>query len=781
MPRRTLALFLAFVPVGCGSSDYFHGDFAEGITGKLGEPMPKATAEQQATFQRGLEVAKRRFDLVDGLGPSFNVTFCAACHERPVIGGKAGLYRNFFLTGFLGPDGTFFPGTSAGRSGGVLRMYHYGDELPSRPPVPETTTIIAQRNPIPMFGTGLIAEIPEDVILEHQDPDDEDGDGVSGRANFERGFVGRFGRKAQTASVEGFIRGPLFNHAGITTDTLSDEQRARLPVDSSSRRTSQAAGLTARALSPAQAAVIDEVLTDEDQAPDPELSSQALFDLISFSMLLAIAEPEKISDEAERGGELFDEVGCAACHVPRLEGPSGPLPIYSDLLLHDLGPDLADGIQQGLATGAEFRTQPLWNLAAVSPYLHDGRAATVEEAIRWHGGEASGARDRLLALGPAAMADLVVFLRSLGGADQETPGLLPPGAAVLPAGELGGPVAGLDPLGLERFRLGRELFDRDFSLSEGLGAPRFNGDSCRACHFDPILGGAGPRDVNVMRHGIVGANGGFVPPASGTILHKETRLLGNATIAQKEATIFEHRQTPPLFGLGLMAQIPEAEILARADPEDRRSPDGISGRAAYTDDGRFSRFGWKAQVPTIAEFVRDAVSAELGLTVERQEGLTFGRLHDDDDVADPELSRPDAETLAFYLENLGPPPRSRPEDPAAATRGEQLFDELGCAACHVPELPSPAGPVRLYSDLLLHEILPADQLGIEDGTASMREFRTTPLWGLVASRPYWHTGEADTIHEAIELHDGEAAASRDRHRASSAADQAALRHFLESL
>ncbi|MBK6685833.1 MAG: hypothetical protein IPG45_15280 [Deltaproteobacteria bacterium] len=88
MHRRTLALLFAFVPAACSSSDYFHGDFADGITGPLGDPMPKATAEQQATFQRGLEVAKRRFDLVDGLGPSFNVTFCAACHERPVIGAR---------------------------------------------------------------------------------------------------------------------------------------------------------------------------------------------------------------------------------------------------------------------------------------------------------------------------------------------------------------------------------------------------------------------------------------------------------------------------------------------------------------------------------------------------------------------------------------------------------------------------------------------------------------------------------------------------------------------
>lgn len=781
MPTRAAVFAMLLWATGCGSSDYFHGDFADGVTAPLGEIVPRATHEQRLAFERGREQAKRRFELSTGLGPSFNVTFCAACHERPVIGGKAGLYRNFFLTGALGPDGAFFVGTSAGRSGGVLRMYHYGDGVPSRPPVPETTTIIAQRNPIPMFGTGLVAALPEASILEHEDPEDADGDGISGRANFERGFVGRFGRKAQTASVEGFIRGPLFNHAGITTETLTDEQRALLPVDSSSRETSANASLTRSGLGPAQAAVLDEVLTDDDAAPDPEMSREELFDLVSFAMLLAIAEPEPTTAEAERGAERFDDAGCGACHVPRLESGDGPLPIYSDLLLHDMGPGLADGIVQGLATASEFRTQPLWNLPAVGPYLHDGRAATIEEAIRWHGGEAGASRDRLLAEGTGAMEEVLVFLETLGGRDQVTEGLLPPGALVPEVGNFGGPRPGLDDAGRARFAEGRALFDRDFSFSQGVGAPRFNGDSCRACHFDPILGGAGPRDVNVMRHGLIGHRGGFVPPAVGTILHKETQLGTQAVIAQKEATVFEHRQTPPLFGLGLIAQIPEAEILRQADPEDRLHPDGISGRPAYTDDGRFSRFGWKAQVPTIAEFVRDAVSAELGMTVERQDGLTFGRLHDDDEVPDPEFKRADAELLAYFLENLGPPPRQTPTDQVAATRGEELFGEFGCAACHTPSLPSSDGPVALYSDLLLHEILPPTQLGIEDGTAGMREFRTPPLWGLAASRPYWHTGEADTVEQAISLHEAEGAPSRDHFLAAPATDRAALLVFLETL
>lgn len=773
----SISLALLLFAIGCNSK-FVHGDIGSGFMAPLGQEMPDSTAEQHETFRRGKEVALRRFELATGLGPAFNLVSCAGCHERPATGGSAGLYRNFFLTGFKTPDGAFFPGTSAGPSGGVLRMYAYSSSITARPGVPETTTIIAQRNPIPIFGTGLIAELPEEVILAHADPDDADGDGVSGRPNFEQGFVGRFGRKAQTASVEGFIRGPLFNHLGITTAPLTDEQRARLPVDSSSRTKSGAAN---QGLSPGQAAVNDAVLTDLDGVPDPELPGQDLFDVVSFAMLLGVAQVEERSPALEESAAIFDQVGCAVCHVPRLVGPRGPIPIYSDLLLHDLGPELADGIEQGLAKGAEFRTQPLWSIAAVAPYLHDGRARSLEEAIRLHGGEAAGSRDRLLARGPADLAMVVEFLRSLGGRDQMSEGLLEPGAVAPAVGEYGGPLPGLDAAALQRFQEGRRLFDRDFGFSEGVGAPRFNGDSCRACHFDPVLAGAGPRDVNVMRHGIKGPSAEFVMPFVGSILHKETALHGRALLAQPEAQVFEQRQTPHLFGLGLIDRLPDAVILANADPLDLKEPHGISGKPAWTDDHRLGRFGHKAQVPSLGEFVRDAVSAELGLTIERQEGLTFGRLQDDDDVPDPEFSAAQAGLLASFLGQLGPPPRQTSAQSPASIAGAEVFERIGCAACHVPSLSGPDGPVPLYSDLLLHEILPAGQLGIEDGSAGMREFRTTPLWGLAKTAPYWHSGEADTIAQSIELHAGEGAESRDRFRALSADDQRALLSFLESL
>lgn len=771
-----------------------HGDIAPDISAPMGEPVPFATEEQRATFERGEQVALRRFSLADGLGPGFNVTFCAACHEKPTTGGAAGLYRNFYIAARTTEDGVVVTTESAGNSSGVVRMYYYGHDEPARPVVDEAIDVVAQRNPIPFFGVGLIAELSEEEILSRADPEDADGDGISGRPNYEEGFVGRFGMKAQTVSIEGFIRGPLFNHLGVTTDPLCHDQRAALPVDSSSdddppcdqtgRRDLD--WLADGVLPYGQAAAQSGPLEDEDDAPDPELSTDDLFDLVSWAMLLAAPEVEDISDNplAQQGQQVFDEIGCGACHTPRLEGPRGPLPVYSDLLLHDMGDELGDGLDiAGFqeADGNEFRTQPLWGVAAEGPYLHDGRATTLIEAIEMHGGEAAEQARRFAARSDDDKAAMVEFLFSLGGRSQRTLGLLPPDQPLPAAGDWGGPLHELSADEAETFQAALELFDREFGYAEGTGGPRFNGDSCRACHFEPVIGGAGPRGVNVMRHGILNDNGEFTVPSVGTILHKQTALPGSVNAPQPEADIFEHRNTPHLFGLGLIDGIAEETIIANADPDDTVSPDGITGRVSWTDEGRVGRLGWKAQVPSVEEFVRDALTTEIGMTIEYQEGLTFGRIQDNDAVADPEIDRDTAELLTYLLRNFAPPPRSHGDDPAAEAAGEALFESVGCAACHIPALDGADGPVPLYSDLLLHEILPPDAVGIEDASASMWEFRTAPLWGLARTAPYMHDGAADTIEEAIARHDGEAAASRAAFEALDASQKADLLTFLQSL
>ena len=770
--RLTFAVFLGGLGGACSDDSGEPPALAEGIFAALGAPLPAATAEQKETFERGRQVAERRFTTREGLGPHFNVTFCGSCHEDPVTGGSGPRYRNFLLVGQRTPDGAF---VETGVNG-VQPMYSLRG--PARRATPDGTNVTATRNAIPFFGSGLLAELSDEAILIHADPDDADGDGISGRANFDRGFVGRFGRKSQTVSIEGFIRGPLFNHLGITSNPLSDARKNALPVPSGSI----ASALTARGVSQTgrgQAAAPDEPTEDDDGVADPELSEQDLFDLVSFAMLLAAPEPESLDEETRSGEAVFERIGCAACHVRGLVSPRGLIPLYSDLLLHDMGPELADGVRMKEASGSEFRTQPLWGVAATGPYLHDGRADTVEEAIDAHGGEGEASRDAFRALPAGERRQLLAFVASLGGADQDSLGLLPPDAPVPAEGELGGPAEPLVGSQLSRFVRGRAEFDRNLAVTEGLG-PAFNGDSCRACHFEPVIGGAGPPGVNVVRHGYDDGQGNFRAPDIGTMAHRLLTDRAARAPADLDATVFELRQTPALFGLGRLEQIDEAAIVAREDPADANADD-IRGVAHRLPDGRLGRFGWKGGVPSLAEFVRDATSNEMGLTVPPHPERTFGFSTDDDGIADPETTAEALEDVTFFVQSLAPPTRAR-RDRALEDQGEALFAEVRCDACHVPSLPDTSGGmVSAYTDLLLHDVAPAGFLGIEEGAASPRQFRTPPLWGLSRTGPYMHDGLAVTIEDAIARHETEAAASRLAYEALTEDERRAVLAFLESL
>jgi CxxC motif-containing protein (DUF1111 family) len=748
------------------------GTATSDIFAALGEPLPDASAEQLETFARGREVALRVFDPEDGLGPEFNVVSCAACHEKPVTGGSGGRYRDFLLVRADLPDGSSIP-TAVN---GVQPQFTL--DAGGRRPSDAATNASATRNPIPFFGVGLLAELPEDEILAREDVNDADGDGISGRANFDRGFVGRFGRKAQTVSIEGFIRGPLFNHLGITTDPLPDELKALLPVPSAALDEDGLLAMLAELLvkkAHAQVAAPEEPTVDDDGVPDPEMSVEDLFDLVSFAMLLAAPRPDPPTPASEAGRRRFAALGCASCHVPALHGPRGPVPAYTDLLLHDMGEELADGVAMGLASGSEFRTQPLWGVGAVAPYLHDGRADTLDDAVRMHGGEAAAARDAYVALDADGRAELIAFLESLGGAAQRSDGLLPPDAPIPPPGTLGGPDRELTPEEEALFARGRDIFDRDMFVGEGMG-PLFNGDSCRACHFLPTIGGAGPADVDVIRQGIL-EEGIFTAPPGGTLLPRHATDNSRPEV-DADANVFETRQTPAIFGLGFLESIPVEAVLANEDC-DNPDPAAVSGCAHFVSLGRLGRLGWKADVPDLAEFARDGMSNELGMTVPEVTGLTFGTLMDGDGAADPEIDEDDLEALAFFMRRLAPPPR-RSTDADAEAAGEALFATVGCIDCHVDDFVAPDGLVP-YTDLLLHRMAADDAPGIGSGDALPVELRTAPLWGLALTPPYMHDGRAFTIEEAILRHDGEAATARQAFAALSDAERALLLAFLESL
>lgn len=269
------------------------------------------------------------------------------------------------------------------------------------------------------------------------------------------------------------------------------------------------------------------------------------------------------------------------------------------------------------------------------------------------------------------------------------------------------------------------------------------------------------------------------------------------------------RVAPQMIGLGLLEAIPEAAILALADPEDTDS-DGISGRANRVDSAllgerALGRFGWKASVATLAEQNAGAFSGDIGMSTSlvpaawgdctETQAVCRNAIHGTDDRNPVEVADPLMEALLFYTRTLAVPARRDFEDPTAQ-RGAGLFSEAGCAGCHQPSFetsataahPALAGQqIWPYTDLLLHDMGEGLADNRPDGLASGREWRTAPLWGIglteaVSGHSFFlHDGRARNLTEAILWHGGEAQAARDVFAGMPAADRAALIRFLESL
>jgi len=358
-----------------------------------------------------------------------------------------------------------------------------------------------------------------------------------------------------------------------------------------------------------------------------------------------------------------------------------------------------------------------------------------------------------------------------------------PTVDIPPVGEPGGPIQPLTPAQLFMFARGQELFDQDFHAADGLGTPDFNANSCRACHQDPVMGGAGPLELNVSRFGRDGFGLQTFQDLPGGQAASKLRPPGHVKREDypPEADVFEQRQTPALFGLGLVAFIPDAEIFAHEDPTDADG-DGIRGiarRVMVNGQMEVGRFGWKAQLPRMADFVRDAMLNEVGVTT-ADDGRGFTSPTDGDAVADPELDHAREKALEFFLLALGPPLRDGGTDPAIA-RGEQVFSDIACDRCHVPTMQSTFGPAHLYSDLLLHDVMGPGFRGMAEDGAPVGMYRTPPLWGIEDTAPYLHDGRAEDLVQAILLHDGEASLSRQGFVGLPVSSQADLVAFLEDL
>jgi CxxC motif-containing protein (DUF1111 family) len=252
-----------------------------------------------------------------------------------------------------------------------------------------------------LIGLGLLEAIPEEAILALADPADRDGDGISGRPAWVWDAaagdyrLGRFGWRAEQVSLRGQIAAALWQDMGITSPDIPDEN-----------------------CSPAQAALCPKTTL-------PEMAESDMQELLMFMQALAVPRQRQPDNpQVLAGGELFRAAGCADCHTESYT--TGPHPLaslawqtispYTDLLLHNMGPGLAD---QGVGGSAEWRTPPLWGIGLLETvggrafYLHDGRARNLTEAILWHGGEGEASRAAFLDMSPAERAALLAFLKSL--------------------------------------------------------------------------------------------------------------------------------------------------------------------------------------------------------------------------------------------------------------------------------------------------------------------------------------------------------------------------------
>ncbi len=385
---------------------------------------------------------------------------------------------------------------------------------------------------------------------------------------------------------------------------------------------------------------------------------------------------------------------------------------------------------------------------------------------------------------------------------------------------LEGPVEGLSSQQLASFLAGDGEFSRRFTTAEGVG-PIFIATACESCH---VGDGKGHPAFNLTRFGKMGP-AGFDPMRyeGGPQLQHRAVLNYIAEVLPPGVTGVAQFTAPSVTGLGYLEAVEDATLLALADPEDADG-DGISGRVqllSETDliaevtrldllfdetpgrhlpiDGRYiGRFGKKASAINLLQQTVTAYREDMGLTTDLipedprnpQAGGFTG-----DDVADPEIGSSTVSNVVFYLKTLRAPPRRNADAPDGRA-GEALFAASRCSSCHVPTLLTGSSRIapldrvafHPYTDLLLHDMGPELDDKYTEGIALTSEWRTAPLWGVgLAERAqggrafYLHDGRARSLREAIELHGGEAAASRDAFRRLPAAEQEQLLAFLRSL
>ncbi len=378
-----------------------------------GSPLPGITARELELFRLGLDDFTEVETPEDGLGPTFNGNSCAVCHSVPAIGGVSSMTE--VRAGYRDEAGKF-----TALNGGTL--YHLFSIPPHRCQVqiPPEANVIARRAPIPVFGAGLVEAIADEAIVALEDPDDRDIDGISGRAAriadvaSGRERIGRFGWKAQQATLLAFAGDAYRNEMGITNcvpGEPGDPGNCTFGKENTSNGNSVAA--------------VDGVADPEDDGDDVEAFAE-------FMRATKVPPRGPITADVQAGDVLFDQMACGFCHTRTIQtAPVGTvinagkftvsaalgdkrIHPFGDFMLHALG--TGDGIVQngGPNTRNMIRTAPLWGVRTRNRLMHDGESLTFNDAILRHGGDGgTHSANNFRNLSAANKRRLIAFLKSL--------------------------------------------------------------------------------------------------------------------------------------------------------------------------------------------------------------------------------------------------------------------------------------------------------------------------------------------------------------------------------
>jgi len=372
----------------------------------LDGPLEGLTDEQVAQFFLGDAGFSKTFTSETGLGPIFVATSCISCHAGD---GKGHPFTTLVRFGQSDTTGNKF-------------LLQGGPQLQNRAIPGKTSEVIPQGatfsrfTPPAVTGLGFLAALTDDQILANSDPDDVDGDGISGRPNYidppdyfysnklhvelNGRYIGRFGKKAAAITLQHQVVNAYNEDIGITTDfRMKDPVNYAVSIQAS------------------------------DNVPDPEVRASVVNNVVFYLRTLKIPIRRNADNpDIVAGEQMFKTIGCNKCHISEWSTMDSDLEIlsnksfapYTDLLLHDMGSGLDDNYTEGIAETYEWRTPPLWGLGLSKDsqggeyfLLHDGRAASIEEAINLHGGEGEAGKQRFKALSEAEKNQIIQFLESL--------------------------------------------------------------------------------------------------------------------------------------------------------------------------------------------------------------------------------------------------------------------------------------------------------------------------------------------------------------------------------